>query len=140
MSDGGKSPALPPGSAEDIAVLAAFLVSSGIGLPYQPPSYGPFRFLDAARRTLRILESGGVHNSALVNARQQIDAALFAPIENMDFAELLESLALDMADGLRTMGADPDPDPDPDLDANSGTASGLGSGSDSDSGSEETAV
>ncbi|UFQ18720.1 MULTISPECIES: DUF6092 family protein [Streptomyces] len=132
MSDGGKSPALPPGSAEDIAVLAAFLVSSGIGLPYQPPSYGPFRFLDAARRTLRILESGGVHNSALVNVRQQIDAALFAPIENMDFAELLESLALEMADGLRTMGAGPGPD----LDANSGSASG--SASDSNSGFEET--
>ncbi len=89
---------------------------------------------------MRILESGGVHNSALVNVRQQIDAALFAPIENMDFAELLESLALEMADGLRAMGADPDPAPDldPDLDANSGSASA--SDSDSDSDSEETAV
>ncbi|NBE56125.1 DUF6092 family protein [Streptomyces boluensis] len=99
--------ALPPESAEDIAVLAAFLLSSAIGLPHQPPKYGPFRFMDAARRTLRILEDGGVQNPALASVRQQIESALFAPIENMDFAELLEGLALETAHGLKSMSPDP---------------------------------
>ncbi|MEU5212194.1 DUF6092 family protein [Streptomyces sp. NPDC020742] len=90
---------------EEIALLAAYLLSSGRGLLDEPADYGAFRCTDAARRALRILEENGLVNQQLSEVRQRLDAFMFAPMgdDGPDISELLDDTCLQMAVALRDL-------------------------------------
>ncbi|GAA2927324.1 hypothetical protein GCM10020221_24080 [Streptomyces thioluteus] len=93
---------------EDIALLAAYLLSSGRGLLNEPSDYGAFRCADAARRTLEILERAGGSSPGLTEVRERLDGVMFAPMGgDTDIARILDELCLKMADTLKDASSSP---------------------------------
>lgn len=90
---------------EEIALLAAYLLSSGRGLLDEPADYGAFRCTDAARRALRILEENGLVNQNLSDVRKKLDEFMFAPMGDggPDISEILNDTCLQMAVALRDL-------------------------------------
>ncbi|WP_171167843.1 DUF6092 family protein [Streptomyces sp. I05A-00742] len=87
---------------EDIALLAAYLLSSGRGLLDEPADYGAFRCADAARRTLEILESAGGSTPGLTEVRERLDGLMFAPMGgDVNLGQVLDELCLKMAETLK---------------------------------------
>ncbi|WP_308015542.1 DUF6092 family protein [Streptomyces huiliensis] len=87
---------------EDIALLAAYLLSSGRGLLTEPADYGAFRCADAARRTLEILENAGGSTPGLSEVRQRLDDYMFAPMGgDTDIGQVLDELCSKMAETLK---------------------------------------
>ncbi|MGW1077152.1 DUF6092 family protein [Streptomyces sp. NPDC002537] len=86
---------------KEIALLAAYLLSSGRGLVEEPADYGIYRCTDAARRTLRILEEAGAGTPRLSEIRQRLDDVMFSPMGgDMNLPEILDELCLKMATAL----------------------------------------
>ncbi|MFD8462304.1 DUF6092 family protein [Streptomyces antimycoticus] len=72
---------LPPTRLhEEIALLAAYLLSSGRGLLEKPADYGSYRCADAARRALLLLEQAGGDSARLEAVRKSLDDLMFAPM------------------------------------------------------------
>ncbi|MBH1937656.1 hypothetical protein I5Q34_25865 [Streptomyces sp. AV19] len=87
---------------EDIALLAAYLLSSGRGLLNEPADYGAFRCADAARRLLEILDRAGGGTPGFTELRKSLDDIMFAPMGgDRDMAEILDELCLKMADTVK---------------------------------------
>ncbi|WP_051468277.1 DUF6092 family protein [Actinomadura oligospora] len=89
----------------ELAQLAAYLLASSRSLLDDPAVYGSFRLIDAARRTLLILESEGVANADFTAVRTQIEEVVRAKTE-VDVQAFLDTLCLQMAHALKA--ADPD--------------------------------
>ncbi|MGK5627845.1 DUF6092 family protein [Streptomyces sp. URMC 123] len=101
MSRGDSAPPSPR-LVEDIALLAAYLLSSGRGLLQEPPDYGAIRCADAARRALETLEEHGVHEPRLTAVRARLDDIMFAPMGgSLDISDTLDELCGMLADALR---------------------------------------
>ncbi|WP_414167391.1 DUF6092 family protein [Streptoverticillium reticulum] len=87
---------------EEIALLAAYLLSSGRGLLEEPADYGAFRCADAARRTLEILERAGASTPELTAVRERLDGVMFSPMGgDIDLAGILDELCLQTATALQ---------------------------------------
>ncbi|MFF3767064.1 DUF6092 family protein [Streptomyces sp. NPDC001922] len=97
--------ALPPARLhEEIALLAAYLLSSGRGLLEEPADYGSYRCADAARRTLLLLEQAGGTSDRLQAVRKSLDDLMFAPMGGeVDMAGVLDTLCADTALGLEEL-------------------------------------
>lgn len=92
---------------EELALLAAYLLSSGRGLLEEPADYGAYRCTDAARRVLDLLEQTGGHNPGLHAVRRSLDDVMFAPMGgDVDMAEILDGLCERLIDALREPAAD----------------------------------
>ncbi|MGH3686840.1 MAG: DUF6092 family protein [Pseudonocardiaceae bacterium] len=96
----GDAPA-PPHLREGIALLAAYLLSSGRGLFEEPPNYAIYRLLDGARRALELLETCGEPNPHLVSVRACLDGVFYGPLTERDYAVLTDDLCQQMANGLK---------------------------------------
>jgi hypothetical protein len=96
----GNASALPP-PRERIALLAAYLLSSGRRLLEEPPDYAIYRLVEGARRALELLETCGEPNPHLVSVRACLDGIVYGPPTERDFAVLLDDLCQQMADGLK---------------------------------------
>ncbi len=87
---------------EEIALLAAYLLSSGRGLLDEPADYGAFRCTDGARRALELLERAGGQSAELAEVRESLDAVMFTPMgSDLNLAEILDDLCGKMASALR---------------------------------------
>ncbi len=87
---------------EEIALLAAYLLSSGRGLLEEPAEYGAYRCADAARRTLELLEQAGGQSAQLSTIRKSLDEFMFAPMGgDVNVAEILDDLCGKMASTLQ---------------------------------------
>lgn len=87
---------------EEIALLAAYLLTSGKGLLEEPADYGSYRCADAARRTLELLEKAGGRNEEFMAVRKSLDDVLFAPMGGeVDMAGILDDLCARMATALQ---------------------------------------
>jgi uncharacterized protein DUF6092 len=102
MSHGGTNPQFPSRLSEDIALLAAYLLSSARGLLGEPPDYGIVRLIEGARRALELLESTGVRDSRFIEVRSRLDDIMYGPMVEMDFEQPLDDLCERMVDGLET--------------------------------------
>ncbi|GLF99625.1 DUF6092 family protein [Streptomyces yaizuensis] len=96
---------LPPARLhEEIALLAAYLLSSGRGLLEEPADYSSYRCADAARRALLLLEQAGGGSARLTAVRKSLDDLMFAPMGgDVDLASVLDALCADMASGLQEL-------------------------------------
>ncbi|MFC8919591.1 DUF6092 family protein [Streptomyces sp. NPDC057116] len=83
----------------DLASLAAYLLSAGRGLLQEPAAYSTVRCMDAARRTLGILETHTAADPRLVALRSRLDELVTGPqdIKAPSVAGLLDDLCLTMA-------------------------------------------
>ncbi|MFH8552981.1 DUF6092 family protein [Streptomyces celluloflavus] len=89
---------------EEIALLAAYLLSSGRGLLDEPADYGAYRCADAARRTLGILEQAGASTPQLSGIRHRLDEIMFSPMGgNLHLREILDDLCLQLAGTLKEL-------------------------------------
>ncbi|MCK7625849.1 DUF6092 family protein [Streptomyces sp. RS10V-4] len=87
---------------EELALLAAYLLSSGRGLLDEPADYGAFRCTDAARRVLHILAEDGPLAPGLAEVQGRLDDFMFAPMGgDADIAGLLDETCLRMAVALQ---------------------------------------
>ncbi|OON72073.1 DUF6092 family protein [Streptomyces tsukubensis] len=100
MNSGTSSRPLPTELAEQIALLAAFLLSSGRGLLEEPTAYGPARCADGARRTLELLERYGPCDARLVALRTRLEEAMSGPMGEVDLVALLDDACDRMAEVL----------------------------------------
>ncbi|MGV9882167.1 DUF6092 family protein [Streptomyces sp. NPDC003006] len=84
---------------EDLASLAAYLLSVGRGLLEEPDDYPPMRCVDAARRTLGVLEAHTAADPRLVDLRSKLEEIVTAPPEPdpPPMTELLDDLCMTMA-------------------------------------------
>ncbi|MFC6879356.1 DUF6092 family protein [Actinomadura yumaensis] len=92
----------------ELARLAAYLLASSRSLLDDPPDYGPYRLMDAARRTLTLLEADGPANAHYTSVRTRIDDTLRTKTP-IDPAALLDTLCLHMAHGLKAANPDNHP-------------------------------
>jgi hypothetical protein len=77
--------------AEEVTLLAAFLLSSGRGLLDEPAEYGVARCADGARRALELLEGAcGVREPRLVAVRERLEEAMSGPMDEAGLAALLD--------------------------------------------------
>jgi hypothetical protein len=107
MNAGDRRPLVPP-MHEDVALLAAYLLSCGRGLMDEPPDYGVLRCADGARRALAILEDNGVDNRRLSAVRVRLDDIFYAPMEGEKFLNIgrtLDELCEEMAAALQEMSS-----------------------------------
>jgi hypothetical protein len=87
---------------EEVALLAAYLLSSGRGLLDEPADYGVFRCTDGARRALELLEQIGGGTPELTDVRQRLDTVMFTPMgSDLDLKTILDNLCGDMASALK---------------------------------------
>jgi hypothetical protein len=87
---------------EEVALLAAYLLSSGRGLVDEPADYGVFRCTDGARRTLELLEQLGGATAELKDIRRELDKILFTPMgTDLNLADILDGLCGKMASALK---------------------------------------
>jgi hypothetical protein len=87
---------------EDLTLLAAYLLSMGRGLLDEPQDYPPLRCIDAARRTIQVLETHTAADPRLVELRSRLEEVATAPAEDSPpMAELLDDLCLSMARIIR---------------------------------------
>ncbi|WP_399094265.1 DUF6092 family protein [Streptomyces sp. BBFR2] len=88
---------------EELALLAAYFLSSARRLLQEPSAYALYRLMDGARRVLALHEDGGGACSDLVPVRAALDDLMHqAPNENRDYAALLDGMCRQMATALRT--------------------------------------
>jgi hypothetical protein len=92
---------------EDVALLAAYLLSSGRGLVSEPATYAPFRLIEGARRALEILEHTDTRHPRFAAVRSRLDELAQAPMGDLDFTELLDEVCQEMAEGLRALAVPP---------------------------------
>ncbi|MFB1046847.1 DUF6092 family protein [Streptomyces chrestomyceticus] len=90
---------------EDLALLAAYLLSTGRGLVEEPDDYPPMRCIDAARRTLRLLEAHTTAEPRLVSLRARLDDIITAPqqADAEPAVGLLDDLCQEMAQIIKAM-------------------------------------
>ncbi|WP_031516032.1 DUF6092 family protein [Streptomyces sp. NRRL F-5123] len=94
---------------EELLLLAAFLLSSGRGLADEPAVYGQARCLDAARRTLALVEGLGGQDPAVTGLRTELEAFMTGPIGGCgDINTLLDSACDRLAEVLCDRGRDVD--------------------------------
>ncbi|MCP2168190.1 DUF6092 family protein [Goodfellowiella coeruleoviolacea] len=89
-----------PELREGIALLAAYLLSSGRRLLEETPGYALYRLLEGARRALELLETAGEATPDLVAVRSQLDGVVFGPPADRDFATLLDNLCAGLVTAL----------------------------------------
>lgn len=102
MSRGGdERPLSRSRVAEDVTLLAAFLLSSARGLLDEPAEYGVARCADGARRALELLEDVcGVREPGLVAIRQRLEDAMSGPMDESGLAALLDGACDDIVSVL----------------------------------------
>ncbi|WP_030675919.1 DUF6092 family protein [Streptomyces rimosus] len=90
---------------EDLVLLAAYLLTTGRGLVEEPPDYPPMRCVDAARRTLELLEFHTTADPRLVEVRSRLDEFMISPqeAEPPPMDDLLDDLCLTMAGIIKDM-------------------------------------
>ncbi|MFE2933516.1 DUF6092 family protein [Streptomyces sp. NPDC059278] len=89
---------------EDIALLAAYLLSSGRGLVEEPPEYGVYRCIDGARRALETLDQHGLSTPELSAVRRRLDDAMFSPMGgDQMLPEILDDVCMSLVDALKNM-------------------------------------
>jgi hypothetical protein len=96
----GNTPA-PAHPREEIALLAAYLLSSARRLLEEPPNYAIYRLIDGARRALQLLETCGEPNPPLASVRACLDNVFHGPQTERDFAVMLDDLCQQMVNGLK---------------------------------------
>ncbi|MET9297237.1 DUF6092 family protein [Streptomyces sp. NPDC003077] len=91
---------------EDLTSLAAYLLSVGRGLLEEPDDYPPLRCVDAARRTLAVLETHTTADPRLVELRAKLEDAVTAPPEAdpPPMEGLLDDLCMTMARIIKDSG------------------------------------
>ncbi|WP_447034705.1 DUF6092 family protein [Streptomyces sp. DSM 118878] len=83
---------------DDLTLLAAYLLSVGRGLLDEPQEYPPLRCIDAARRTIQVLEAHTTADPRLVELRSRLETVATAPAEDSPpMRELLDDLCMTMA-------------------------------------------
>ncbi|MEC3891575.1 DUF6092 family protein [Nocardiopsis alba] len=91
---------------EELLLLAAYLLSSGRGLLQEPPSYGPLRCLDAARRVLALRDGlGGEESPALADLRASMDDVMCGAMTDRELDVLLDDLCDRLAAVVEEPGA-----------------------------------
>ncbi|MEU3712773.1 DUF6092 family protein [Streptomyces catenulae] len=107
MSTGTPRTPDDPGG-EELALLAAYLLSSARRLLQEPPSYALYRLMDGARRVLALYADGGGDRPELVAVHAGLDDLLHqAPNENRDYAALLDGMCRQMVAGLQLPAPEP---------------------------------
>jgi hypothetical protein len=86
---------------EQVALLAAYMLSSSRALLHEPPEYGGFRLVDGARRVMQLLETDGVCNPHFVTICQRMDLLFRSPPGTVDLPTMLDELCLHMAHILK---------------------------------------
>ncbi|MFF9480697.1 DUF6092 family protein [Streptomyces sp. NPDC014733] len=87
---------------EELALLAAYLLSSARRLLQEPPSYALYRLMDGARRVLALYADGGGGCPELAAVHKGLDDLLHqAPNEDRDYAALLDGMCRQMVAGLQ---------------------------------------
>jgi hypothetical protein len=86
---------------EGIALLAAYLLSSGRRQLEESPDYAVYRLIEGARRALELLETCGGLNPDLISVRTCLDGIVHGPPAQRDFAVLLDDLCRQMVNGLK---------------------------------------
>ncbi|MEU7578310.1 DUF6092 family protein [Streptomyces sp. NPDC041068] len=96
--------AAPDRLHEDIALLAAYLLSSARGLLEEPPEYGVYRCLDGARRALEALDQNGVSTPELSAVRRRLDDQMFSPMGGDELLpEILDDVCMRLVDALQNV-------------------------------------
>ncbi|MFC6879469.1 MULTISPECIES: DUF6092 family protein [Actinomadura] len=90
----------PASRDTELARLAAYLLASSRSLLTEPASYGPIRLIDAARRTLALLEPDGAANPHYNTVKTRIEDSHRSKTP-IDLPTLLDELCLQMAHGLK---------------------------------------
>ncbi|MEV4255265.1 DUF6092 family protein [Spirillospora sp. NPDC049652] len=88
------------GLETELVQLAAHLLHSGRDLLLAAEPDGPLRLMDAARRTLALLESQGTADPHYSAVRARIEEARRSG-EDIDVPAFLDTLCLQMARGLK---------------------------------------
>ncbi|WP_043262719.1 DUF6092 family protein [Streptomyces sp. CT34] len=91
-------------TGEELLLLATFLLSSGRGLPDEPPSYGPLRRLNAARRSLALATAAGITNQGLEYVRAELEDFTCGAMKDRDLKGFLDSLCARLARLLQEEG------------------------------------
>lgn len=100
MTSGNDTQALDRVS-RDVALLAAYLLSSCRGLIDEPDDYGVLRCLDAARRALRIIVDAETGASGLIEVHKRLDQFMYAPMgSEADLPKMLDELCLKLSSAL----------------------------------------
>ncbi|WP_017573921.1 DUF6092 family protein [Nocardiopsis halotolerans] len=89
---------------EELLLITAYLLSSGRGLLEEPPQYGTFRCLDAARRVLALAERTGPCHPELDALRAWMDDVMCGAMADHELDVLLDQLC----DRLAAVLEDPD--------------------------------
>jgi hypothetical protein len=78
----------------DLFLLVGFLLSSSHGLYDEPPSYGPFRLLDAAARMLEVMQAHDLSDAFLQELKSALDQERFGAMGGPSPRDLLNDLLL----------------------------------------------
>ncbi|MFJ5678000.1 DUF6092 family protein [Streptomyces sp. NPDC093097] len=84
-------------TGEELLLLATYLLSCGRGLLDEPPSYGPLRCVDAARRTFALAAEAGTTTPDLENLRAELEDFLCGAMKDRDLKTFLDSLCARLA-------------------------------------------
>ncbi|CAM2744684.1 hypothetical protein G3260_006369 [Streptomyces albus] len=87
--------------AEELVLLAAYLLSCGRGLLEEPQAYGPLRCLDAGRRVLTLVEQAGLHDERLSAVRARLDDCMCGPMEYRDLPGFLDEVCGSLITALK---------------------------------------
>lgn len=81
----------------ELSLLVGFLLTSAHGLFEEPPSYGPFRLMDAAGRLLEVMESHGLADPLHARLTEAIEAERFGNSSDEQLRAVLDGLCLQYA-------------------------------------------
>jgi len=87
----------------EVVKLVCFMVASARGLVGEPKTYGPSRFLEAAKRTIVLAEQLGVRNEVQEDVSRQIEERRIATMREGDlqFVSFMDDLTLTLAELFR---------------------------------------
>ncbi|MFJ9419972.1 DUF6092 family protein [Streptomyces sp. NPDC101227] len=87
---------------EELALLAAYFLSSARRLLQEPPYYALYRLMDGARRVLALYTDEGGNSPELASVRASLDDLMHqAPTEERDYAALLDDMCRQTATALQ---------------------------------------